>query len=538
MLKNYARIAFRNLLQHKFYTGINILGLSVGVTCFLMIFIYVQHELSYDNFHEGVENIYRFDFDGFLNGDDFIIAVSSAPAKDALVADFPEVLEGIRFLQRGSNLVKRKGGTETIKEENNVYVDANFFEFFDFELLKGSEKTVLSAPNTLALSESAAIKYFGNEDPIGKVLTFDNDTDFEVTGVYKDFPSNSHFRYDVLLSMEGLDEAKSPVWLSFNFNTYFKLLPGTNPKDLEAKFPLLIEKYIGPEVERFLGKSMDEFEDSGNSAAFFLFPMKDIHLFSDKLGELGPNSDIKYIYIFSIVAIFILLIACINFMNLSTARSANRAKEVGLRKVMGAYRVQLISQFLTEALILTLISFVIAFVFAGLLLSNFNDLAAKNLQLTDIMNPSFIGLLLIMMIIVGVTAGSYPAFFLSGFRPVEVLKGKLNLGMKSGGLRSILVVFQFWLSIIMIVGTAVVFDQLEYIQSKKLGFDKDHIIMLQDPWVMGDQLESFKVEALRNPRILNGTITGFLPVGISNSSSAFFPGSNPSESNTYIMNKW
>ena len=538
MIRNYLNVAVRNLLKHKFYTGINILGLSVGVTCFLLIFLYVQHELSYDRFHTDADDIYRMDFEGSLNGDDFIIAVASAPAAEALVADFPEIIDGIRFRQRGDYLVKRKNGIETIKEEGSVFVDHNFFNFFSFDLLRGDRESVLSAPNTLALSESAAAKYFGDEDPIGKILTLDNEHDYEVTGIYKDIPENSHFHFDMLLSMEGLEEAKQKFWLGFNFNTYFKLQPGTDPATIEAKFPSVIEKYIGPEVEKFLGASLEEFERKGNKFAFFLFPLKDIHLFSDKQAELEANSDIKYIYIFSAVAFFILLIACINFMNLSTARSANRAKEVGIRKVMGAYRPQLIRQFLTEALVLSLLSFILAFGFAALLLSSFNELAAKELAITNIFDPIFIVTTLSIMIAVGFLAGSYPAFYLSGFRPVEVLKGKLNLGMKSGGLRSALVVFQFWLSIVMIVGTAVVFDQLSYIQNKKLGFEKDHLIMLQDPWVMGDKVESFKVEALRNPKVLNGTVSSFSPVGTSSNSTVFFPGTNAQETQTHVVSNW
>ncbi len=538
MIRNYINVAIRNLLKHKFYTGINILGLSVGVTCFLMIFLFVKHEISYDDFQEDIDNIYRLDFEGSLNGNEFSGATSSPPAANALVNDFPEILDAMRFRDRGSFLVTQKGQLETIKEEDAIYVDGNFFDFFSFNLIQGDPSTCLAAPNLMVLSESAAEKYFGKRDPVGQVLVFDNDSDFEVTGVYKDFPDNSHFDFDVLLSMETLDEARQGFWLGFNFNTYFKVQPGTDPTSIEAKFPSIIEKYIGPEVERFLGASMDQFEEAGNKIGFFLFPMKDIHLNSAKDGELGVNGDIKYIYIFSAIAFFILLIACINFMNLATARSSNRAKEVGIRKVMGAYRPQLIKQFLAEAIVLSLISFLLAFGLAAALLNSFNSLAGKSLLYTDLFEPGFMLLMLLIMIVVGLLAGSYPAFYLSNFRPVEVLKGKLNLGIKGGGLRSVLVVFQFTLSIIMIVGTAIVFDQLDYIQNKKLGFDKDHVLMIQDPWVMKDGLETFKNEVLRNPKIKNGTITSFIPASDRDNSTVYFPGSSPDENNTYVMSNW
>ena len=538
MIRNYISVAIRNLLKHKFYSGLNILGLSVGVTCFLLIFLYVKHEISYDNFHSDIENIYRLDFEGSLNGNDFIGAVASPPAAAALVNDFPEFLEAIRFREKGDLLVKQKGETQTIKEDKGIYVDGNFFNFFSFNLIQGDPNTCLVAPNLIVLSESAALKYFGNENPIGKVLTIDNDADFEVTGVFEDFPSNSHFDFDVLLSLETLDEARQGFWLSFNFNTYFKVQPGTDPAAIEAKFPSIIEKYIGPEVERFLGGTMDQFYEAGNKIGFYLFPMKDIHLYSAKEGELGINGDIKYIYIFSAIASFILLIACINFMNLATARSSNRAKEVGIRKTMGAYRPQLIKQFLAEAIVLSLISFVLAFGLASAFFSGFNSLAGKDLLYSDLFGPNFVLLMFVVMVVVGLLAGSYPAFYLSGFRPVEVLKGKLNLGMKGGGLRSVLVVFQFTLSIIMIVGTAVVFDQLDYIQNKKLGFDKDHVLMVQDPWVMKDGLESFKNEVLRNPKVKSGTISSFIPASDSDNSTIFFPGNSPDENNTYVVSNW
>ena len=448
-----------------------------------------------------LKTLYRLDFEGVLNGNDFIIAVSGAPASAGFVSEYPEVIDGTRIRQRGNYLIKRKDGVESVKEEKAVFVDPNFFNFFSFNLERGDKDGVLAAPNTVALSVSAAVKYFGDENPIGKILTVDNKDDYEVTGVFEDMPNNSHFSFDVLLAMEGLEESKNPIWMNFNFNTYLKLQSGASAKALEAKFPALIEKYIGPEVQKFMGASLEEFAQAGNKMALFLYPMKEIHLHSDKLGELGVNSDIKYIYIFSAVAFFILLIACINFMNLSTARSANRAKEVGIRKVMGAYRPQLIRQFLAEALILSLISFLLAFGFTGALMSGFNDLTGKHLELLSLIDPGFLMVTMGIMIAVGFLAGSYPAFYLSGFRPVEVLKGKLNLGMKSGGLRSALVVFQFWLSIVMIVGTAVVFDQLSYIQNKKLGFEKDHVIMLHDAWVMDDKVNAFKNEVLRNPKV-------------------------------------
>lgn len=538
MFKNYFNVAVRNLLKHKFYSSINILGLTVGVTCFLLIFLYVKHELSYDSYHQDAENIYRIDFDGNLNGSEFRLALVGPPVAEAMISDFPEVLDGLRFRHRGRYLIKKEGTEQNIEEPNIAFVDHNFFTFFSIDLVQGEERSVLENPNSMAISRSAARKYFGDEDPIGKVLILDNEFNYTVTGVYNDIPENTHFNFDVLMSMATNPEAQQKIWLSMNFNTYLKLKPGTDVEAMQSKFPAMLEKYIGPEIKRFMNISMDQFYEAGNRGIFSLISLKDIHLHSDKQGELQPNGDIKYIYIFGAIAIFILLIACINYMNLSTARSSARAKEVGIRKVLGAYRPQLIKQFLAEAILLSVVSFVLSYVLAIILLGPFNELANKELTSSYLLKPEFIISMGIITLIVGILAGSYPAFFLAKFRPVEVLKGKLNLGVKSGALRSILVVFQFTLSILMMVGTAVIFDQLNYIQNKKLGFEKDQVIMLHDAWVLGDRVESFKTEALRNTRIRNGTISSFLPVGTSDNNTVFFPGQNAEGNNTYVVANW
>ena len=538
MLRNYLNVALRNLIKHKFYSLINVLGLSIGLTCFMMITLFVTDELSYDKFHEDADNIYRMDFEGSLNGSDFIVAVSSAPAAETLVEEYPEVIEGTRVRTSGNWLIKKKGTEENYYQEEVAYVDANFFQFWSFNLIKGNPETCLERPNTLVLSETEATKVFGDEDPVGQIVVLDNDEDWEVTGVYEDMPSNSHMRFGMLFSMESREEAKSKFWMSFNFNTYIKLRDGFDPMELEAKFPALIEKYIGPEVERFMNVTLDEFFDGGNKVGFYLFPMKDIHLYSAKQAELMANGDIKYIFIFTAIALFILILACINFMNLSTARSAGRAKEVGVRKVMGAFKSQLIKQFLAEAFLITIISILIAYAISFLALPYFNQLANKELVITSLFSATFLSIVAGILLIVGLLAGSYPAFYLSKFKPVEVLKGKLNLGLKSGGLRGFLVVVQFSVSIIMIIGTAIVYQQLSYIQNKKLGFSKDQIIMIHDPWIMGDKAESYKNEVIQNTKILSGTISSFLPVNTTNNNDLWFPGANPTKDESYVFHNY
>lgn len=538
MLKNYFNVALRNLVKHKFYSLINVLGLSIGLTCFLMISLYVVDELSYDNFHADAERIYRMDFSGNLNSSEFITALASAPAGPTMPNEFPEVETATRIRGTGNWIIKRKNDDNSYNEDDVAFVDANFFEFWSFELLKGDPSTCLTRPNTLVINETLAKKLFEDEDPVGQIVVLDNDEDWEITGVYKDMPTNSHFNYDFMLSMESRDEAKQKFWMSFNFNTYLKLQPGTDPAELEAKFPDLIDKYIGPEIEQFMGATMEEFFNAGNRAGFYLFPLTDIHLKSDKLGELAPNGDIKYVLIFTAIALFILILACINFMNLSTARSAGRAKEVGVRKVMGAYKSQLRKQFLTEAFLITLISIFIAYGLSFLLLGQFNELAEKQMSFQSLLTTNFILIMLGVLVTVGFLAGSYPAFFLSRFRPVEVLKGKLNLGLKGGGLRSTLVVLQFCVSIVMIIGTAIVYQQLSYIQNKKLGFSKDHVLMIHDPWMMGDKADSYKNEVLGHTSILKGTMSGFLPVPSNNNNNLWFPGANPTKDQSYVFSEF
>ena len=540
MIRNFLTVAFRNLIKHPSYSLINISGLTLGLTCFSFITLFILDELTYDQNQHDINQIYRMDFLGVINGNTFNTSLASAPTAKTMVDEYPEVEAAIRLRPTGNWLIKREAGDQAFKEERVVFADANFFHFFDINLTNGNPETCLSRPNTLVLNQSTAKKIFGNDDPVGETVILDNTTSYEVTGVFEDMPNNMHFHYDVMLAMEGREESKSKIWMSFNFPTYLKLAPGSNPDSLEAKFPALVDKYIGPEIEQFMGMSMDEFLASGNSGGFSLFPMNKIHLYSDKLGELETNGDIQYVYIFTAIGLFILLLACINFMNLSTARSANRAKEVGVRKVMGAYKQHLINQFLSEAFIITFVSILLAFAASMLLLDPFNELANKQIGLSSLINWQFGIVGIVILIVVGLLAGSYPAFYLSSFKPVEVLKGKLNLGMKSGGIRSTLVVLQFTVSIIMIIGTAFVFKQLHFIQNKKLGFNKDQVIMIHDAWLMGDgeKVETFKNEVLQQTDIVNGTIASFLPVQTTNNNNLWFKGKNAGSGDSHVIHNY
>ncbi|SFT89441.1 putative ABC transport system permease protein [Algoriphagus locisalis] len=511
MLKNYFTIAFRNLRKHKFYTFINIFGLSVGVAICMIISLFVINELSYDTGFKDADRIYRIKSEIVFGGNHWNIVQAPAPLAAALPDDFPEVEAAVHFRTRGSYLVKRED--ENIKEQKVVWAGKDFFTVFGVPMLAGNPESALSEPQTMAISASAAEKYFPNEDALGKSLILDNDMDFRITGVYQDIPKNSHFHFDFLLAAEGLGEAKRIAWLSNNFQTYFKLRENADPDVLAGKLTSLIETHMEPEIRQIFGEgsTIETLASEGGKFEFGIQPLRDIHLKSDLEGEFEPNFNITYIYLFVAVALFILVIACINFMNLSTARSANRAKEVGIRKVMGSFRSHLIRQFLMESILLSIISFLIAVPILTLLLPFFNELAGRELTV-PFSQLTFYGILIIGAIGTGLLAGVYPAFFLSGFKPISILKGKVSMGMKSGMIRSSLVVFQFAVSIILIIATIAVFNQLNYIQNKKIGFNKEKVITIDDIYALGDQAETFKREVLANSMMESGTITGFLPV--------------------------
>jgi len=537
MFRNYFKSAFRNIAKHKGYSFINITGLAIGMACCLLILMFVNDELSFDRYNENADRIYRVAGSIRFGGRDFDLAVCPAPMAKTLVDEYPEVIDAVRFRDRGSFIVKY--GDNSFKEKKFVFADNNLFDIFTITLLEGDSKTALKDPKTLVLSRETAEKYFGGENPVGKVVKVDNKDDYKVTGVFDKIPSNSHFHFDVIASLESLEESREQMWLNNNFNTYLLLDKNADHASMEAKFPELIKKYLAPQVKQFTGQTLEKLAADGSvKIKFSLQPLRDIHLHSDLTAELEANSDITYVYIFSAVALFILVIACINFMNLSTARSAGRAKEVGMRKVLGSIRSQLIGQFLTESLILSIISMLIALVLVNLALPFFNNLSGKELTMADNYNPAMILSMLVITLLTGFFAGSYPAFLISAFQPISVLKGQFKGGVKSGFLRSALVVFQFAASIILIIGTLVVMDQLHYIQTKKLGFEKDHVLLLHDAYLLDKQVESFKNEMLKSPHIKQATVSGYLPVPSNRNSSGVFPEGKYNNKTSTSMQIW
>lgn len=539
MLKNYFTIALRNLRKQSFYSFINIAGLAIGIACCLVIVLYIVNELSYDKHHVNASRIYRVDNEILFSGNHLQMATTSAPMAAALAADYPEVEVAARFFQSGAFLVKRD--IENTREERIAYADNDILKIFTIPFIAGNPENALKEPNTMIISQRAAEKYFPGESALDQTLTLDNTTTYKITGIFENMPEESHFHLDLIPSLETDPMSKDNQWLSNNLNTYILLREGATAADLEAKFPGLLDKYITPLVKMILGPDADmkKFNEAGNKLEYTLRPITDIHLHSDLTAEFEANSDIAYVYLFGAVALFILLIACINFMNLSTARSSNRAKEVGMRKVMGSLRTHLVNQFLMESILLSLFSFVIALLLASIAMPWFNDLSGRQLSIPW-SNPLFFVIIFGFSIIIGIFAGTYPAFFLSAFRPINVLKGNVSLGMKSGLVRSGLVVFQFGVSIILLVGTFTVQQQLSYIQNKKIGFNKDQVIVIKDAYAMGEQLESFKNEVLKNPAIVSGSISGFLPVaGTNRNDNVYWPeGVDPTQDNMVSLQIW
>ncbi len=500
VFKNYLKIALRNIRKHKTFSLINIIGLAIGMACCIMIFLYVQDELSYDRFHAQSDHIYRLIAQSKSVSETSRIAPIGAPIAEIFSNALPEIQKATRLNREDRVLMEYRN--KKFFEERFFYADPETFEIFSFPFIKGDPKTALAAPFSVILTESMAQKYFDEDDPIGQSIIMNNEHSFNVTAVIQDVPHNSHFRFDFLASLETLADLYGERFLThpgyLSFYTYLLLQEGTNTIELERKFHAMLTEYMG--------------EQAASMRSFHLQPLKDIHLHSKLKYEIEANSDISYIYIYSAIALFILLIASFNFMNLSTARSARRAKEVGMRKVLGAQRIQLIKQFLGEAVILALLGLALAIILAELFLRVFNPLTGKELALHYFENIGILLSFLGFVIIAGIIAGLYPALFLSAFHPVRTLKGRLGTGGKSSSFRRFLVVTQFAISIILITGTIIIKNQLDFVRNQNLGFNKEQVVVIpiHDP---NTRLayETIKTEFLQNPSITHVTASSSVP---------------------------
>ncbi|MBL7863950.1 MAG: ABC transporter permease [Cyclobacteriaceae bacterium] len=517
MLRNYFTVAIRNILKHKFFSIINIVGLVIGMASCLMIFVYVQDELSYDKFHAGYEHIYRIGLHGRVAGQEILTSNSSIPVGPAMKNEIPGVEDVIRLKPASYGAGYAMRYEDRIFTEQKIFIaDSNLFQFFSFKLLSGDPAKVLREPNSIVINQELATKYFGTEDPIGKTLVIGNDRKaVKVTGILQDAPSNSHVHFRGVISYATVEKDYFQGWGGNSWQTYVRVTPTTTIASINTKLDELVEKYMGKEIEEGLGVSFSEFKKQGGIYSYYLYPLTDTHLkgISD---DMEPGNSMTNVYIFSGIGLFILLIACINFMNLSTARSAGRAKEVGLRKTLGSQRGQMISQFLSESFVYSVVAVVLAVLVGYMMLPSFNLLTGKQLTLTVLSSPIFIAAAFALIIIVGLLAGSYPAFYMTSFKAVEVLKGKVRAGMKSKGVRSSLVVFQFAISSFLIIATVVVFQQLNFMQDKNLGLDKENVLTVTGARRLGQGAMPFKTAVEALPGVIASSYTWNSFPGVSN----------------------
>lgn len=515
MLSHYLKIALRNLQKQKIYTLINILGLSIGLAGCVLIMLFVMEHLNFDTFHRKADRIYRVNYKAKLSADadPYHIGATPPPAAKTLMAEFPEVELATRIYPKGINLIRY--GDKTIMETDIIAVDSNFFKIFDFKLTEGDPTSVFSEPNAVIITEEMATKYFGTDPAIGKILSFgDERIPYKVAGIAKNPPYNSHFTFHMLTSISSEVQVQhfDWSWVYCALTTYVQLKEGASAQNLNAKFPGMIKRHAGQTIGRLFDTSVEDFQKKGNSIEMYLQPLKKIHLYSAGITSgLGTHGDIKYLYIFSCIAAFILLLACINFMNLSTARSASRSKEVGVRKVVGSVKSQLVLQFLTESMVTCLIAMLFAMAMGEIFLLLFKDFLFDGLD-TNLLNQKWLWLgMTVLLFVVGIVAGSYPAFYLSAFKPVEVLKGKLRMGMKSSRIRSTLVVFQFGVSVCLIICTMLVFRQLNYLSQVNMGFDKENLIVLTNTDRLGNNAGAFKQELTNMPQVISSSYSKNLP---------------------------
>ncbi len=513
MFKNNLKIAIRNLFRQKIYTLINVLGLAVGIASCLLIVLFIRNEFSYDKFFTDHDRIYRMVLERKYPNHSTLYAIIPHSFEGAAKQDFPEIEQSTRAFGQAEFSLSYKNEREEVKQFDEDFVliaDSSFLNLFAFKFEKGVASSALSQANSIVLTSEAARRFFGEVDPLGKTMTT-GAGEFKVTGICEDIPANSHFKFSALLSSPTFPFIKNENFTSFSSYTYFKLRAGSDPKALEAKFPKMVDTYAAAQIERNLGKSWADYKKEGNGYRYFLQPLASIHLDPINLeAQMKVGGNRTSVYIMISVAILILIIACINFMNLATARSSERAKEVGLRKVMGSFKQQLVFQFLTESFVLSAIGVALAVVFIQIALPFFNSLTDK--QLTFPFTIGALSALIGLTAFVGLLAGIYPSFILSSFNPVVVMKGAFTGSQKGKWIRNGLVIFQFWISIVLMIGTLVIQQQMTYMQEKSLGFDKEQVLVVEKCFnLQPQQAETLKEEINRMPEVISAAGSFALP---------------------------
>lgn len=517
MLQNYLKVAWRNLLRHKMYTFIKIGGFALGIAACLLIALFIQDELNYDNYYENGDRVYRLINRDDSQGELMRWTAFQAPIADVLTKDFPEIERVARLIpynwyNAGSNQFRPLSAEENNYESTFAYADPALLDILEIKMVYGSSESALSEPNQIVISRKIADKYFPGQDPVGETIILNEELDkpFKVGGVMEDLPPNTHLKHDFFITLEAVEfwPGEQASWCCSNYNTYVRLRPGASASALEQKLLSVRDNYMVPFFKRQNNQGADEM---AKHHSFELQAIKDIHLRSKGIGDFYRNSDTRIVWLFGGIAIFILLLAVINFINLSTAKSANRAKEVGLRKVVGSFRSNLIRQFLTESILFSLLAFVLGILLAKAALPFFNSIAGKSLTIpwTD---WQFYPILTGSLLFIGMLAGLYPSLYLSGFQPIQVLKGSLSQGSKNKKLQASLVVFQFSISVILIISAFVVSRQMNFILHTELGYEKEQVMVLHGTNTLGEQLPTFKEQLLQLSTIKNATASNYLPV--------------------------
>jgi putative ABC transport system permease protein len=523
MFNNLLKYSLRSFQRQRGYIIINVLGLSIGIACSLLIALYVINEASYDKYNLKKDRIYRTILDGKIGGQEVTVSSSPAIMGPTMVKEFPEIEDFLRMNGRGPTVLDYNN--QQFTEDHVVEADSSFFNFFSIPVLKGDPKNLLNAPHKAVLSESTAKKIFGNENPIDKPIRIGSDTvRFTVTGIMADVPHNSHFEANVLISFMTNRRSKETVWMSNSFSTYLLLKPNSSYKTVDDKFPELMKKYVGPEVQQYMGISLEDFLAQGNKYRFYLQSLTDIHLDTTIQQDFKASTDPKFLRIFGGIAILIVMIAAINFMNLSTAQASRRAKEVGIKKVAGSTRSALIIQFLSESFILSFIALLFAIIFIKSSLPYFNNLLGANLKLELLASWVTIPALILFSLFVGFLSGSYPALFLSSFNPYEVLKGSMKNSTQNGRLRRVLVIFQFAVSILLIIGTMIMYRQINYMLNKDVGFNKEQLIVINRAEALGKKMKSFKELVKNIPGVVNISSSTSVPGRVNNNNGYMMEG--------------
>ena len=523
MLNNIIRYSIRSFKRQRSYIIINILGLSIGIACSLLIALFVINEASYDNFNVKKDRIFRLILNGKIGGQEITGCSTPSVMGPTMAKEFPEIEDFLRMSGWGPTVVEYNN--QTFTEEHMIEADSSFFNFFSIPVLKGDPANLLNAPKKVVLSKSTAKKIFGEENPIDKPIKIGSDSvKYTVSGVMDDIPGNSHFEANIVGSFMTNRRSGDPTWLNNSFATYLLLKPNSSYKTVDEKIPELLRKYVGPELQKYMGLALEDFLAQGNKYRYFLQNLTDAHLDPSIQQEFKAASDPKYLIIFGSVAILIVLIAAVNFMNLSTAQASRRAKEVGIKKIAGSSRAMLISQFLSESFILCLIALLFALVLIKVTLPYFNDLLDTNLTLRLFENWYTIPGLIIFTVIVGFLSGSYPAFFLSSFNPYEVLKGRVRNSQNNGRLRRVLVIFQFAVSILLIIGTMIMYRQISFMINKDVGFNKEQVIVINRAEAIGGKMKSFKETVKNIPGVVNISSSTAVPGRVNNNNGYMIEG--------------